>query len=295
MAPGLTVVVTCADRKSLPVTQRLRYSSLPPGTSVERARDWHERLALASDKRPLSSLYQGEQWKASLRLCNVARQAGFEPSLVVASAGLGLQPVNTPAPAYAATFALGKPDSVGHSVEDAAAWWAQLGHCSSSLDLAALTNRVLLVLSRSYALPLADDLAALGATNPDAVMVGGASEIPGIARVPSDARLRRALGGTLSSLNQRMATRFLQVCDEPTDWCSEAHWRRWNSWSTRSQQSEGFNRRRGSDDAIKTWISATLDHQQISASRALRELRDQGYACEQSRFGQLYREVVREQ
>lgn len=292
MAPSITIVVTCSDRKSLPAREGLRFRDVPPGTSVERALDWRKRLRLGGEQKPLSSLYKGEQWKESLRLAGVARRAGYEPRLLVASAGLGLQSLEATAPGYAATFALGNPDAVADTVEEAAAWWAQVADFSPYLDLAALDGRALLVLSRNYALPLADDLVRLGSAGSDTVLVGGAAEIPGVARVPSDATLRSALGGTLSSLNQRMAIRFLELSDGPSDWLSDAHLRRWDTWAANSRQRELFDRRRGGDDEIKAWIRAMVAQQSISATKALREYRSQGYACEQGRFGRLYREVV---
>ena len=86
MAAGLTIVVTCTDRKSLPVAQRLSFGDVPSTSLTERARHWRERLRLGADPRPLASLYQGEQWKESLALAPVARGGGFEPRVVVASA-----------------------------------------------------------------------------------------------------------------------------------------------------------------------------------------------------------------
>lgn len=294
MAPSLTIVVTCADRKSLPVTPGLRFRDVPPGTPSERARDWSGRLRIAHNQRPLSALYQGEQWKESLRLAAVAKQAGFSPTLVVASAGLGLQPLDALSPAYAATFAMGSADSVGRTVEEAAAWWSEIDRFWSPLNLATFKDRVLLVLSRSYALPLTDDLKTLGTTNSDCVLMGGAHEVAGLFRLPADATLRRTLGGTLSSLNQRTAIRFLELSGGPSDWLSEAHLQRWDSWRRNSRHRESFDRRRGDDDMVKAWIKAAVCSPAASATRALREYRRQGNACEQGRFGRLYREVVME-
>lgn len=292
MAVGLTIVVTCTDRKSLPVSQRLSFRDLPGTSPAERAWEWRERLRLGPEPRPLATLYQGEQWKESLVLAKVAQREGFKPRVVVASAGLGLLALESEAPAYSATFSPGKPDAVADSVEGAAAWWEQLACAPQALNLASLRGRVLLVLSRAYSLALARDLADLGASDADAALVGGAAEIPGITRVPSDASLRRTLGGTLGSLNQRMASRFLQLSHGPADWLSDDHLRRWNSWESKARHKEVFDRQRGSDSEIKAWIQAMIADEPISSSRALREYRRQGNACEQTRFGRLYREAV---
>lgn len=292
MAADLTIVVTCTDRKSLPVPQRLRFRDVPSASPSERARDWRERLQLGGEPRPLASLYQGEQWKESLALAEVARGEGYEPSVLVASAGLGLLGLESHAPAYSATFSLGKPDAVAHGMEDAAAWWEQLAHAPEALNLASLRGPVLLVLSRNYALALARDLTELGASGAEAALVGGAAEIVGITRIPSDAGLRRSLGGTLGSLNQRMANRFLQLSRGPDDWLSDDHLQRWNSWALEARHKEVFTRRRGSDSEIQAWLQAMAADNPMSATWALREYRRQGNACEQSRFARLYREVV---
>lgn len=292
MAAGLTIVVTCTDRKSLPVAQRLSFRDVPSSSPSDRVRDWRERLRLGDHPRPLASLYQGEQWKESLALAAVAREEGHEPRVLVASAGLGLRALESQAPAYSATFSLGKPDAVAHNMEDAANWWEQLAYAPRALTLASLRGPVLLVLSRTYALALARDLTELGASGAKAALVGGAVEIPGITRIPSDASLRHSLGGTLGSLNQRMANRFLQFCHGPDDWLSGDHLQRWNSWASEVRHKEVFERQRGSDSEIQAWILTMIAGKPMSASRALREYRRQGNACEQSRFGRLYREVV---
>lgn len=292
MAAGLTIVVTCTDRKSLPVAQRLSFRDVPSSCPSERARDWRERLRLGEQPRPLASLYQGEQWKESLALAEGARDEGHEPRVLVASAGLGLLTLESRAPAYSATFSLGKPDAVARTMEDAATWWEQLAHAPGALNLASLRGHVLLVLSRTYALALSRDLTELGASGARVALVGGAVEIPGITRIPSDAGLRRSLGGTLGSLNQRMANRFLQLSHGPADWLSADHLQRWNSWASGARHKEVFDRQRGSDSEIQAWILAMIADKPMSANSALREYRRQGNACEQSRFRRLYREVV---
>jgi hypothetical protein len=51
-----------------------------------------------------------------------------------------------------------------------------------------------------------------------------------------------------------------------------------------------YDRRKLSDDEVVSWIHAAQDEMPgASASRMLRVFRDAGYACEQSRFGELHR------
>jgi hypothetical protein len=46
------------------------------------------------------------------------------------------------------------------------------------------------------------------------------------------------------------------------------------------------------DASIRAWLKKTLRAQWVSCSAALRLYRDSGYACEQSRFGAIYRALA---
>jgi len=130
-APGLTV------------------RELPEGPVHTRVAAWRERLAQAVDRVPLHQLYRGDHWTHALGLPGVAAASGFDADLWVASAGLGLQPVATPAPSYAATFSPRHPDSVGQNNEERAQWWAALQASAGGATLADLAQRgpVLLAMS----------------------------------------------------------------------------------------------------------------------------------------------------
>jgi hypothetical protein len=54
-----------------------------------------------------------------------------------------------------------------------------------------------------------------------------------------------------------------------------------------------YERKKLSDEEVGEMIASRLAQLPgMSASRLLREFRDAGYACEQSRFGQLHRSVT---
>src|SRR5688572_13168561 len=101
LEPKLTIVVTCTDRKSLRAPDATRVRSLPDGLDLpQRHEIWRERLRLSGETRALTRLYAGEAWSRTPHLLAAARSAGFNPSLWVASAGLGLVPATCEAPAY---------------------------------------------------------------------------------------------------------------------------------------------------------------------------------------------------
>ena len=104
MRPKLTVVVACTGRKSAPATRECLVRHLPELSLAERHDIWRHRLDENLDKMPVSDLYAGDAWRRTEAVLAAAASAGFEPTLFVASAGLGLVEASTLAPAYGATF-----------------------------------------------------------------------------------------------------------------------------------------------------------------------------------------------
>lgn len=286
----LTLVVTCTDRKATAPEVALHARSLPAATVQERATLWKERVKNASHTHSLADLYRGDHWTQARQLRDAATTAGFEADLWVASAGLGLQPVSASAPSYAATFSTRHADSVATTTGGNAQWWGHLqeGTGRATLQELGKTGPVLMALSEVYAKAMETDIRALAAVASEALIFGGVDEIAGVQRVPADAGLRRALGGTLTSLNVRMAASWLRHCQDGS-LTSTATSGSWEKWAASESRPERHNRQPTTDDEVVTFIrQQTASQPGISRTRLLRLLRDEGRACEQSRFADLY-------
>jgi hypothetical protein len=293
----LTLVVTCTDRKAIAPTAALRARSLPRGAVRKRVRAWWERVDSAPRTHTLADLYCGDHWTQARRLCDAAAKAGFGATdLWVASAGLGLQRVSEWAPAYAATYSPRHADAVSASAEDSVQWWELLQQRAGRATLPELGNDspVLVVLSEPYARAMAAELRTLAEARGDSLLVGGVEDVPGLHRVPADAGLRRVLGGTLTSLNVRMAASWLEHCQDGR-LTSPATRDSWGLWAARASTPERYNRTPMTDDQVMAFIRSRLTAQPgLSRTRLLREFRDGGQACEQSRFADLYVRTVTE-
>lgn len=288
------MVVTCADRKLTSPAPGLTVRELPEGPVHSRVNAWCERLARAADRVPLRQLYRGDHWTHALSLPSVAAASGFAADLWVASAGLGLQPVGTPAPAYAATFSPRHPDSVGQSNGERAQWWAALQASTGGATLVDLARRgpVLLAVSEAYTAPLSDELARMARQGADTVVIGGSAELEATVRLPADAGLRAALGGTRTSLNVRMAAAWLRACHNG-QLASEATQDAWRQWAGASSRVERYQRAAMSDDEVREFVAKELTaNPGTSRTRLLRALRDSGRACEQARFAHLFGQVT---
>lgn len=288
----LTIVVNCTERKAVIPTPLVSVRTLPAGTIGSRFVEWEARVAGAVSAMRLADLYRGDAWFQAKSLATDAVEAGFDTQFLVASAGLGLRDTDTAGPAYAATFAAGHADTVAAGTEGIRQWWSHLGQLPSALRLSTDTREsVLLVLSESYARAMDDDLIQLAGRGGDLLLVGGSRDIDGLPRVPADRALRNALGGATSSLNLRMARRWLSTrssdrlhSDDDED--------NWSKWAANTRKVENYGRLPGTDDEIARQIEILIGiDPTLSATKALRQFRDLGFACEQKRFGGLFREI----
>jgi hypothetical protein len=282
----LTIVVTCTDRKSATPAPALMVRNLPRLPLVERADLWRRAIGDAPNRKALSDLYQGETWTQVRALATKAANLGYEPTMLVASAGLGLQHGTTRAPSYSATFSTGHLDSVGASLPEARAWWGTLPH--AEIDPG---GQAIWVLSEAYSRVLSQQL--LDATAPSGLLVfGGSRDLSDSVRIHPDRSLRRALGGTVTSLNVRSAVQWLNLSGGD-DLFGTAARERWRAWSREKRHHEIFDRKPVSDSAVLEFVAELRARQpNVSKTSALKVLREAGMACEQQRFSTLFQQAV---
>lgn len=282
----LTVIVTCTNRKSAIPCHDLMVRNIPPGEVDARARVWAAALSRPHPTVRLGELYSGETWVQVKRLVATSTSLGWVTEVLVASAGLGLRSMGDTVPAYAATFSGGHLDSVAASTTEAQAWWMSLPRADAPRG-----GRAVWVLSEAYSRAIGDDL--LERLAPAELLVfGGSKEIPAGVRIASNRSLRWALGGTVTSLNVRAATQWLRLSGNAGLFTDRAH-DLWRDWSDEASRPEQHIRRPMSDDDVRDFVDA-LGRQQpgVSKTRALKELRESGAACEQRRFSNLFHQTV---
>lgn len=288
----LTVVVTCTNRKKLRPAQGCSIRDLPVATTVAaRADIWLERIASAKDVVALRGLYKGDAWRRSLDIERAARAKGFAVEMLVASAGLGLRALDETGPSYGATFSSGHPDSVGSGAE----WWQAIaGESRGRLLRAAQEGALMFVVSTAYGRALEEDMRLAAREAHECLIVGGARDIEGATRITPPAALSQELGGALSSLNQRAAREWIERLEGSALVEADAL-RHWYSRVGRLEPRPVQEREPISDAAVREFVRQLHGRSpRTSRTRALRNLRDAGFACEQSRFARLFDEESRE-
>ena len=298
----LHVIVTSANRMSRPIPAHLQLGQVPGQTPAERAHGWITRLAEAGSalEIPAVELYAGEHWSVARRF-PAMHLPGEEIRVWSCSAGYGLIPVEALIKPHHATLTPGQADSVPGAW---ASWWSLLsewqgpvsGHPRSIRALTAADPSAvfMFVLSKNYLRACSADLAEAceQITDPDRLFIvstGGRPEGDLAAfAVPADARLQAHFGGTRRALNARIGARLLERGIRSKGEASEYLAR----LLTAQPSIPRYNRKRQSDREILDAITARLARgPEASADRLLREFRDAGLACEQRRFGRLYREA----
>jgi hypothetical protein len=293
------IVVSCTDRKRVAPAADLRLRAYD-GDLDARAEAWLTRLALpASPRVAAAELYQGEHWQVCADLPAVCAATQQAVELWIVSAGYGLLAADAAVEGYGATFALRAEDSVSRLAarragEENARWWQHLATRpradGAPTDLAALAEQepdvpLLVALSAGYARALRDSLLLVSGTSDPALRP---------LLVPSDARFQSLLGGTLLSLNARVARHVVRRSPEHR-WRGEAVRALLADELASQPERVAHDRLAMTDDEVREFIRlAMAEARTTSKSRLLRELRDGSRACEQARFGRLFDEVQEE-
>jgi hypothetical protein len=313
MDRAVNLVVSCSNRKRHETAPGLAAGELDGTDMRKRLRTWMERLRTANaEEYPAENLYMGEHWSVVRNIPRDAMDKGWRVRLWICSAGYGLIQPSTRIKPYQATFSPGAKDYVAHgSVNHAAtqSWWA--GACSYAFPREANFPRSLMALAQAF--PRTPLIVALSADYLNAV----GADLRGVLQLnffrrhlsiiscgtrgehhwnenllPCDGRLSASVGGTLTSLNARIA-RFLfsfQADAEPS-----IHHMAALVSSIEIRTKAPVTRAQQPDIEVARFIQARLKKTPLaSKTRLLEEFRAAGKACEQKRFGELYVQLRRE-
>jgi hypothetical protein len=315
MSGSPLIIVGCTDRKSLPVHSDLSLRGLPKRLTLEDAAHrwvsaYKDRLKTVSPVQ-LRHLYQGEYWKIALAI-----EESFET--LVASAGIGMHHLDEAGIGYAATFTQSVADSVlrfGHESPMSARrnWWKLIngrggpGSSKWMVEHAPRRGRrtVLVAVSEGYQQALSADLRAIADKWANVIVVSGSQPLdalvqhPNINHIQVGQELRMVLGGSTPCVGVRFVHDFLASnvgCDAESAQLHLHHLNRRYQRLSPEKKLPQINRRPFRDDQeVVDWIIGAITRHALdspSKSSMLRLLRDEGRACEQKRFGVLFKEAL---
>ena len=261
---------------------------------------------------PARQLYQGEHWSIVREFDRGDLSGkGHSCELWVASAGYGLVAIDAPLRPYAATFATRHADSVAITPDDGPtaqaenqAWWQALADLSDGVaprsvaTLAADHPRDPLVVvgSPCYIHAMERDLlvARQELSSPDTLIIVSSAPSPGCELeanwVVTNARLQPLVGGSLSSLNARVARKMLHEHAVSDLRASRLHTHLAQEITQAPPRTRAV-RKPIPDAHVAGFIRRELATEpEQTYSRLLKLLRDRGWSCEQSRFKRIYQQ-----
>jgi hypothetical protein len=305
----LHIVLSCTNRKRTGAAAYPRLRDVVADDVESRAAAWISKIDRAWPIGAARDRYAGEYWRAGL---NLATRAGrFSPtSTWVLSAGLGLINLDDEVPAYGATLAGSHEDSVVRVNDQRTArevrrrWWSALSSWQGPVgpgrprrvsDLARDGEASIVVCAGpDYLTASAAELVEVSRDlGPGRLLVfgSGGPEVgleSSWVRVPGQLRLR--FGGSMSSTGVRVASAVVDEFSKSGEFDGDEARRLVASWCGTTSPLPRFERKKLSDRDIELWITSDVETHPgtVNKSVSLRRFRDEGLACEQSRFGRLY-------
>jgi hypothetical protein len=315
MNRAVNIIVTCTSRKTQDPARGYRLRDLRERAISTRAGTWIEKLrARGESETKASELYCGEYWSVVRSLPMTARKSRVVVRSWICSAGYGLISPESRIHPYSATFSPYEPDCatrgfVGDARRDAAQqWWQEIaqwrGPRGNELrSVRSIARRyprtpLLVVASPDYLSALEKDLSnALDTlSDPDLLLIvsAGTRSLGKLTDhlLPCNARLQPVLGGTRGSLNIRIARLLLERVGNTLLNVERASVEL-GKLLRKQPPIVRYHRQAVTDQQVRTFIRLQLNRNGvISRSVLLRRFRDSGKACEQSRFANLYRQMV---
>lgn len=317
MNPTINVVVTCTKRKRLSPKRELQLRSVKGRSLEEKNKLWLQGLKRAAGKKVTArDLYAGDHWSVVRALDRAVVESKLAVNIWICSAGYGLVGLDAKLHSYAATFAVGFPDSITRGMpkldprESAKEWWGFLtkwkgptnGSPRSVAGLAKIHphSPLLVVASPNYLTALEDDLLnaakSLKGTGRLMIVTSASQRVSQLSEycLPCSAVLQRVVGGARTSLNVRLARRLLE--EIPADKFNHSTAQRKLVRLIRRQpKSERKPRQKTNDAAVERFIvEASKRDPRVGCDALLKRFRASGHACEYSRFRSLFRRIKKE-
>jgi hypothetical protein len=295
--PNDVVITTCSHRKSTKPSRAATPSSLSRGTLQAVSAQWIAKLSGLPGARPANTFYAG-------RAFGLAKEAAdlSAARLYILSAGLGIVPASRSIPVYGLTISARHEQSISRKILGEfypAEWFSRLLttiYSDEWRDVAGRkSGRILVALSRPYAEMVGAGLAEASPKMLGRLRIFGAaleSALPASlhgAIAPYDERLNAILPGTRTDFAQRAMLHFAQAVAVKPSKGREDDFAAVRSALKNHKFPRQVQRPRMTDEEILAVIKKRL-RIQSGAARMLVALRhEEGIACEQSRFGRLYR------
>ena len=300
-----TLIITpCSDRKRGPKSENLSASLLTSGSLKQVAREWWERVTISEKNNSANRVYKGRSFSTIMKSKN-----NLNCDLLIISAGLGLVEDSQNIPNYSLTVSRGSKDSIKDKlVTDEfvpSDWWTELKLINNSaFNLVAYLEKtryslIILNLSINYTRMIFHELKSLPKNISQKIRIVGVgveSYLPNNLRdnlLDYDQRLngpQSELPGTMSDLGSRCIYDFSNFLLTNKDLGKSLEFDKAfvTSRLKPMEYPKAHDRTQLSNEEIIKFLLDNWKTFEGKSTKSLRFLRDEGFACEQGRFRDLF-------
>jgi hypothetical protein len=302
---AINVIASCTALKRHTPKASQSMASISTKKTSTRFENWKACIERLENRIPAKDLYKGGYWSTMTSLTQPNGES--KPQLWVLSAGFGFIRATEPVTPYSATFSRNQPDSVIHPeahADDILDWWSRLIEWNSSkkrgpASIEQLATKhpntpIVAAISPNYLRAAQEDLCAAREALSDPTLLiiisTGTKSHKRLADnlIPVDARFQHVVGGSRTSLNARI-TQWILSNTKHDQLRADKVSRKVSRLLTKQPNIPTYNRDIMSDKEVGKFIRKHLKtHARPSHSRFLTMLREEGKACEQKRFRQIY-------
>lgn len=301
----INIISSCTNGKKHPPLKKLKIANIESSLYLDDIIDiWSSNISnLDEPIYEASQLYKGSTWQTTLKTHKVL-STNFNSSLYVASAGYGLIHAQTKISSYDCTFSSSTINSISkfavHKNQNAnVLWWNRI----NKFDISSFSNDSLffIVLPYEYLYATQDTIKLLIEKFKENVFIFVANKntIPDFMQqniIKFDSRFNSFQTGIISNMLQRAVL-----------WLSNeiinnnlllSHKVLQQHIETVMKPYKAFNmpvRSKLTEEEIRDKVKQMIIKKKISsATKGLKTFRNAGFACEQKRFGKIFKEVKSE-
>lgn len=301
------LITNCTSKKTNSLNSCVSISEIS-STEERSAHDWVSRLNQKTTKLEAKHVYLGDHWSRVLEIINL------ETVVSIISAGYGFIDSNTPICRYDATFSSQNTNSVSNLYKLASItecnqkWWRDINRFlygyENPIEVLYHKNpedKFIIATSPTYLKVIQPELtylAKIGRLNKENTVILSTQQI-----VPQELEsvfltvkdeFTALVGGSNVSLNIRVAAFIIKYHRKDIDFLTQVN-TAYNILLQEGRPTIKYKRKKLTDDQVGDFINSFIKYTKQSLttpSPVLRELRNQGMACEQKRFKRIFESVL---
>lgn len=300
------LITNCTNNKRSHLNNKISFSDIL-NKEVLDIQDWVKATTSNQSRDLAIDTYAGDHWKVARDL----HSKGIP--LWVLSAGFGFISSHDEICSYDATFSPGGTNSVSRfasttdSLSDNITWWNQLHanrNCKYRYDLTSMVKEhkqdfFCISASPQYLKVILPELLTLVEdkylTAENTIIISSKIELPQILKplhILATEDFCELLQGSRISLNIRLARYLIEKIDTRDEFSKQVKGE-YQKLKQASKPAKKFDRQKMSDGEVSNYINRKLKSapDKASATTLLATFRNEGFACEQKRFGKIFKQT----